>query len=93
MVGAVVPSGSTLASPNARDLEELATAIRDAGVRTLFADSTQPDRLAQVLAEQAGVQVSVVPLSTESLTDEGGGADTYLQMMRANAEDIAAGLR
>ncbi|MGY1744123.1 zinc ABC transporter substrate-binding protein AztC [Blastococcus sp. SYSU D00695] len=93
VVGAVVPSGSTLASPSAGDLDELAGAVREAGVRTVFADSSQPDRLVQVLAEQAGVDVAVVPLHTESLTAEDGGAGTYLQMMRANTEDIVAGLR
>ncbi|GHE07059.1 zinc ABC transporter substrate-binding protein AztC [Klenkia taihuensis] len=93
VVGAVIPSGSTLASPSARDLDELAGAIRDAGVSTLFADSSQSDRLVQVLAEQAGLDVAVVPLFTESLTPPGGGAETYLQMMRANTEDIVEGLR
>ena len=93
VVGAVVPSGSTLASPSASDLEDLAGAIREAGVRTVFADSSQPDRLAQVLAEQAGLDVAVVPLFTESLTATGEGAETYLQMMRANTEDIVGGLR
>ena len=93
VVGAVIPSGSTLASPSADDLEELASAIRGTGVRTVFADAAQPERLVRVLAEQAGVEVSVVALFTESLTEEGGGAETYLQMMRANTEDIVAGLR
>lgn len=93
VVGAVIPSGTALASPSASDLDELATAVREAGVRTVFADSSQPDRLVQVLAEQAGLDVAVVPLFTESLTVEGGGAETYLQMMRANTEDIVAGLR
>ncbi|WP_409330212.1 zinc ABC transporter substrate-binding protein AztC [Trujillonella humicola] len=93
VVGAVIPSGTTLASPSASDLDELATAVREAGVRTVFADSSQPDRLVQVLAEQAGLDVAVVPLFTESLTAAGGGAETYLQMMRANTEDIVAGLR
>jgi zinc/manganese transport system substrate-binding protein len=93
VVGAVIPSGTTLASPSASDLDELATAVREAGVRTVFADSSQPDRLVQVLAEQAGLEVAVVPLFTESLTEPGGGAETYLQMMRANTEDIVAGLR
>jgi len=93
VVGAVIPSGSTLASPSANDLDDLATAVREAGVRTVFADSSQPDRLMQVLADQAGLDVAVVALFTESLTARGGGADTYLQMMRANTEDIVAGLR
>ena len=93
VVGAVIPSGTTLAAPSARDLDELATSIRRAGVRTIFVDSAQPDRLAQVLAEQAAVDVAVTPLSTESLGAPGGGADSYLAMMRSNTEQIVAGLR
>ena len=93
VVGAVIPSGTTLAAPSASDLDELATAIRSAGVRTIFVDSAQPDRLAQVLAEQAAVDVTVTPLFTESLSGPGEGAETYLAMMRSNTEDIVAGLR
>jgi zinc/manganese transport system substrate-binding protein len=92
VVGAVIPSGTTLASPSASDLESLATAVRAAGVPAVFADSSQPDRLARVLADRAGVHVAVVPLHSESLTREGEGAATYLEMMRANADAIARGL-
>jgi zinc/manganese transport system substrate-binding protein len=92
VVGAVVPSGTTLASPSASDLASLADAIRAAGVPAIFADSSQPDRLARVLAEQAGVDVAVVPLFSESLTEPGGGAGTYLELMRANTEAIVTGL-
>jgi zinc/manganese transport system substrate-binding protein len=92
VVGAVIPSGTTLAAPSASDLDELATSIRSAGVRTIFVDSAQPDRLAQVLAEQAAVDVAVTPLFTESLSAAGEGAETYLAMMRSNTEDIVAGL-
>ncbi|WP_280357805.1 zinc ABC transporter substrate-binding protein AztC [Nocardia otitidiscaviarum] len=92
VIGAIIPSGTALASPSASDLAELATAVRTAGVPTIFADSSQPDRLARVLAEQAGVRVEVVALHTESLTPPGGGADTYLDMMRANTEAIVTGL-
>ena len=92
VIGAVIPSGTTLASPSASDLESLATAVRAAGVPAVFADSSQPDRLARVLAERAGVHVAVVPLYSESLTRDGGGAATYLEMMRANADAIARAL-
>ena len=92
VVGAVIPSGTTLAAPSASDLDELATAIETAGVRTIFADSSQPDRLVQVLADEADVDVAVVPLFTESLTAGSGEAPTYLTMMRANTERIATGL-
>ncbi|WP_016699233.1 zinc ABC transporter substrate-binding protein AztC [Actinoalloteichus spitiensis] len=92
VVGAVIPSGTTLASPSASDLEELAGAVRDAGVAAIFADSSQPDRLAQVLADHAGLDVAVVPLFSESLSEEGEGAETYLDMMRANTDSISQGL-
>ncbi|GAA3662823.1 zinc ABC transporter substrate-binding protein AztC [Microbacterium marinilacus] len=92
VVGAVIPGGTTLAAPSAADLRDLATAIEDAGVPTIFAESSQPDRLVQALADEVGVHVDVVELFTESLTEPGEGADTYLTMMRANTQRIADGL-
>ncbi|MGW8435265.1 zinc ABC transporter substrate-binding protein AztC [Nocardiopsis sp. NPDC055879] len=92
VIGAVIPSGTTLASPSTSDLKDLSDAVAEAGVSAVFADSSQPDRLATVMAEEAGVEIEVVPLYSESLTEEGGGAATYLEMMRANTEAIAAGL-
>ncbi|MGX1932901.1 zinc ABC transporter substrate-binding protein AztC [Microbacterium resistens] len=93
IVGAVIPGGTTLAAPSAADLRDLAAAIEEAGVPTIFAESSQPDRLVQVLAREAGIRVDVVELFTESLTGPGEGADTYLTMMRTNTERIAQGLR
>ncbi|MBE1458630.1 zinc/manganese transport system substrate-binding protein [Nocardiopsis terrae] len=92
VIGAVIPSGTTLASPSTSDLKDLSDAVAEAGVSTVFADSSQPDRLVTVMAEEAGVEIEVVPLFSESLSREGGGAATYLEMMRANTEAIAAGL-
>ncbi|GAA2804454.1 zinc ABC transporter substrate-binding protein AztC [Saccharopolyspora taberi] len=92
VVGAVIPSGTTLASPSASDLKSLADTIRAAGVPAVFADSSQPDRLAQVLADQAGLHVAVVPLFSESLSPPGQGAGDYLEMMRSNTESIVRGL-
>lgn len=84
VVGAVIPSGATLASPSAADLAELSTAIRAAGVPAIFADSSQPTRLAEALAAEADLDIQVVTLHTESLGPPGSGADTYLGMLRTN---------
>ncbi|CAL9332035.1 Manganese ABC transporter substrate-binding lipoprotein [Nocardiopsis dassonvillei] len=92
VIGAVIPSGTTLASPSASDLQSLAEAVEAAGVRAVFADSSQPDRLATVMAEQAGVEIDVIPLFSESLTAADGDAPTYLDMMRANTTAIVTGL-
>jgi len=91
-IGAVIPSGTTLASPSAADLESLASAIRSTGVPAIFAESSQPDRLVQVLADEAGIDVAVVELFSESLTAPDGAAPTYLDMMRVNTDRIADGL-
>ncbi|WP_104116011.1 zinc ABC transporter substrate-binding protein AztC [Arthrobacter sp. B1805] len=92
IIGAVIPGGTTLASPSASDLRDLVAAIEEANVSTIFAESSQPDRLVQVLADGANIDVDVVELFTESLTNPGEGADTYLAMMRTNTERIATGL-
>lgn len=92
ILGAAVPGGTTLAAPSASDLQELVDAIDAAGVETIFADSSQPDRLMRVLADEAGRDVSVVPLLTESLAPAGQPGDTYLDMMRENLQRITDGL-
>jgi zinc/manganese transport system substrate-binding protein len=92
VIGAVIPSGTTLASPSSSDLRSLTEAMESADVRTVFADSSQPQRLAEVLRTEMGGRVRVVELYSESLTAEGEGADTYLRMMRANTTAMADGL-
>lgn len=92
LLGAAIPGGTTLAAPSPADLQELVDAIDTAGVRTIFAESSQPDRLVQVLADEADREVDVVELITESLAQPGEPGDTYLDMMRVNTERIAAGL-
>lgn len=92
VVGAVVPGGTALASPSASDLADLVGAIEETGVRAIFAESSSPDRLVQALAAETDLDVDVVELYSESLTEHGGGADDYLTMMRVNTERIADGL-
>lgn len=92
VIGTVLPSGTALAAPSASDLDALVTDLETAGVRTIFADVAQPERLMQVLAQEADVQITVVSLYTESLGPPGGEAGTYLDMMRTNADLIRRGL-
>lgn len=92
VVGTVIPGGTTLAAPSAADFAELSADITTAGVSTIFADASSPDDLARALANEAGIDVRVESLFTESLTPAGGGAESYLEMMRANTERITSGL-
>jgi zinc/manganese transport system substrate-binding protein len=61
-------------------------------VPTIFVDASQPARLAEVLADEVDVHVAIRSLATESLTAEGGGAASYLEMMRLNTDAIVDGL-
>lgn len=92
VVGAVLPSGTTLASPSASDLEDLAEVLRETGVPAIFADSSQPARLAEVVASEVDIDIEVVSLFTESLGPPGSGAETYLEMLDTNTDLIVGAL-
>jgi zinc/manganese transport system substrate-binding protein len=92
VIGAVVPSLTTSASASASDLEALAALIRTEHVPAVFAETTQPAKLARALADEVGGAVQVVELYTESLGEPGSGADTYVGMLRTDAHRIAEAL-
>ena len=91
ILGAVIPAGTTLAEPSSKGINELATVIAEAGVPAIFADTSSPTRVADALAGE-GTDVEVVELFSESLGEPGSGADTYIELMRTNAERIATAL-
>jgi zinc/manganese transport system substrate-binding protein len=91
VLGAVIPGGSTLAEPSAADLADLAALIAQRDVPAIFADTSSPTRLADALAAE-GLDVEVVEVYSESLGEPGSDGDTYLDMVRTNAERIAAAL-
>ncbi len=90
MIGAVIPGFSTVAEPSASDLAKLVARIREAGVPVIFVGRTANPRLAQVLADEAGVRV--LSLYTGALGEPGSGADSYIGLMRANMDTIVQGL-
>jgi zinc/manganese transport system substrate-binding protein len=92
VVGAVIPSLTTSASASAGELEALAAVIRERRVPAIFGETTQPTKLAEALADEVGGDVEVVELYTESLGEAGSGADTYVGMLRTDADRIAAAL-
>ena len=95
VLGTVLPAASTLAEPSASELANLVAAMQEAGVCTIFAETTVNDTLAQAVArELAGCdQVQVLTLYTGAIGPAGSGADSYLGMMRANLAALVAGLQ
>jgi len=92
VVGAVVPSLTTGAQASAGEIEELAALIEREAVPAIFAETTSSSRLAEALADRVG-DVAVVELHTESLGEPGSGADTYVGLLRTDAQLIADALR
>jgi zinc/manganese transport system substrate-binding protein len=93
VVGVIIPSGSTLASPSVADLVDLLSVIDQQRVPAIFAESSQPDAVARVLASEAQRDVAVVSLYSESLTELDGEAPTYIDMVRTNVTRIVDALR
>lgn len=92
VVGAVVPGGGTQGEPSARDLADLVDAIEAEGARAIVVDASAPARVAEAVAAEVDGGIEVVALHTESLGEEGSGADTYAGMVRTNAERLAEAL-
>jgi zinc/manganese transport system substrate-binding protein len=93
VVATVVPGPSSARAPSSRQLARLVQLLDAAGVRAIFAETTQPATLALALAAEASGGVQVVELFTGSLGAPGSGADTLIGMLQTNAERIAAALR
>ena len=92
VIGTVIPSGTTLAEPSSADLSALVDTIDETGVPAIFADTSSSSDLADVLAEETGQDIAVVELFSESLGEPGSGGETYLQLIRTNADRILGAL-
>jgi ABC-type Zn uptake system ZnuABC Zn-binding protein ZnuA len=92
IVGAVVPSVTSEASPSAQQLAALSDQIRSSGAPAVFLETGANAQLAQQLHDETGITV-VTDIAAESLTGPDGKAPNYLEMMRYNTEQIVAALK
>lgn len=91
IVGAVVPSVSTAASPSAQELAALADQIKRTGAPAIFLETGASAQLAEQLAGETGAKV-VTGLLTHSVTAADGPAPDYLSIMRYNVNAIVGAL-
>lgn len=92
VVGTVIPGGSTLADPGSGALADLVRLMRERGIGVVFAETTQPNALAEAVAAELGTEARVVELYTDSLGEPGSEADTLIGMLLTNARLIAGAL-
>ena len=90
VIGTVIPALSTQAQASAGEVARLSRTIREAGVTTIFPQSSVNAKLARAIARDAGARVGP-PLYADSLGPPGSPGATYLGSLRANTRALAAG--
>jgi ABC-type Zn uptake system ZnuABC Zn-binding protein ZnuA len=92
IIGTIIPSVTTSASPSARQLTNLVQLIREHQVKAIFLETGSNPELADQLARETGIQI-VTGLYTHSITPPEGEAPTYIEMMKHNVRTIVAALQ
>ncbi len=75
--------------PSAAQVAALVTAVRDKGIRAIFAEAQFNQDLVRTIADETGATI-VSDLYTDSVGD--APRDTYAGMMRSNIEQVARAL-
>lgn len=91
MVGAIIPSYSSLSEPSAQELAAIEDAIRETGVKAVFVGNTVNPTLAERVAEDTGV--GLIFFYTGSLSPADGAAPTYLAYLRYNTNAFVDALK
>lgn len=91
VVGTVLESSSSDASPSAEQMAALIEQIKLYEAPAIFLDASDNPQLARQIAAETGVRV-ITDLHFESLTD-GAPASTYIDMMRDNVTKIIEALK
>lgn len=92
LIGAILPSFSTGASPSAGDLARLADCIETSGTPAIFLETGANPQLAEQLAQETGIRV-VAELYSHSITPASGNAPDYISMMKYNTQAIVDALK
>jgi zinc/manganese transport system substrate-binding protein len=92
VVGTIIPGGGSLGSPSSADLAALVALIEQRDVRAIFVESTSSSELAESVADEVGPPFQIVELASDWLGEPGSETGTYAELIRFNANAIAAAL-
>jgi len=90
-IGAIIPGFSTISSPSAKDVAAIESAIQAHKVKAVFVSESTNPTLVQRVSEDTGV--ALVRLYHGSLSEPGGPAATYIDMLRFNVSAMVDALR
>lgn len=92
VVGTVIPSVSSDASPSAKELARLIDQVRATHAPAIFLETGSNPQLARQVAQETGAKV-VTDLYTHSTTGPGGPAATYIDMLKSDTQAIVTALK
>jgi ABC-type Zn uptake system ZnuABC Zn-binding protein ZnuA len=92
VIGTVIPSVSTEASPSAQELARLVDRIKATHAKAIFLETGTNPQLAQQVAQDTGAKV-VTEIYTHSTTDPNGPAPNYIAMMKHDTMAIVNALK
>ena len=92
IIGMVIPSFSSEASPSAMQITQLVKKIRQTGAKAIFLEAGEAPQLAEQIAREAAIKV-VTGLYTHSISQPDGPASNYIEMMRHNTLTIVNALK
>ncbi|MFV0367029.1 MAG: metal ABC transporter solute-binding protein, Zn/Mn family, partial [Hyphomicrobiaceae bacterium] len=88
----LAPTGvSTESEASAKDVAALIDQIRKEGVRAVFVENISDSRLIEQIARETGAKIGGT-LYSDALSESGGPASTYIDMMRHNSGLMVAAL-
>ena len=90
VVGAVIPSRSTVAQPSAGEISELVETIRRERVRAVFAESSVRPDVEEAIARESGARVGKA-LWADTLGPAGSDGATYVDSIASNTAALVEG--
>jgi ABC-type Zn uptake system ZnuABC Zn-binding protein ZnuA len=90
VVGAVIPSRSTVAQPSAGEISALIGTIRREHVKAVFAESSVRPDVEEAIAREAGAHVGRA-LWADTLGPAGSGGATYVDSIASNTAALVDG--
>ena len=90
VVGAVIPSRSTVAQPSAGEIARLVETIRRERVKAVFAESSVRPDVEEAIAREAGARIGKA-LWADTLGPEGSDGATYVDSIASNTAALVDG--
>lgn len=92
VIGTIIPGSSSASSPSAREISELIEKIKATGAKAIFLETGSDPKIADQIAKEINIKIGT-ELYSHSITEPGGPAPTYIDMIKFNTDVIVKYLK